>query len=94
MPLSYYANKYFGKNRKEKFCYPDCWGSIVLRNEAWLCIKNAVGWIELKNNYRWSRDVFSLQKEYISIKLTGDVENDWLRFWEGCYDVIKKELTF
>ena len=94
MPLSYYANKYFGKNRKEKFCYPDTWGSIILRNEAWLCIKNAVGWTELKNKYRWSRDVFNLQKKYISIKLTGDVENDWLRFWEGCYNVLKKELTF
>lgn len=94
MPLSYYANKYFSKNRKEKFIYPDCWGSIVLRNEAWLCIKNAVGWTELKNNYRWSRDVFSLQKKYISIKLTGEAEMEWLRFWEGCYNVLKKELTF
>lgn len=89
MPLSYYANKYFGKNRKEKFCYPDTWGSVIFRNEAWLCIKNAVGWIELKNNYRWSRDVFSLQKKYISIKLTGDVENSWLRFWEGCVNIIR-----
>lgn len=94
MPLSYYANKYFSKKTTEKFCYSDCWGSIVLRNEAWLCIKNAVGWAELKNKYRWCRDVFNLQKKNISIKLTGEFEMNWLRFWEGCYDVLKKELTF
>lgn len=90
MPLSYYANKYFNKKRTEKFCYPDCWGSIILRNEAWLCIKNAVGWIELKNKYRWSRDVFNLQKKNISTELTDEAETDWLRFWEGCYNVLKK----
>lgn len=94
MPLSYYANKYFGKNKKEKFCYPDCWGSIILRNEAWLCIKNAIGWAELKNKYRWCREVFSLQKKSTSIELTSEAECDWLRFWEGCYNVLKKELTF
>lgn len=95
MPLSYYASKYFNKKRKEKFCYPDCWGSIVFRNEAWLCIKNAVGWVELKNKYRWSRDVFNLQKKTVfDHHLTGNEECDWLRFWEGCYDVLKKELTF
>lgn len=94
MPLSYYANKYFNKKMKEKFCYSDCWGSIVLRNEAWLCIKNAVGWTELKNKYRWCRDVFGIQKKNISIKLTGEFEMEWLRFWEGCYNVLKKELTF
>ena len=90
MPLSYYANKYFNKKRQEKFTYPDCWGSIILRNEAWLRIKNAVGWAELKNKYRWSKDVFNLQKKTVSEYLTGNEECDWLRFWEGCYNILKK----
>lgn len=34
MPTSYYLKKYFDKIKKDKFIYPDGWGSIVLRNNA------------------------------------------------------------
>ena len=42
-PLSVLVEKYMDKSsRKSKFVYEDAWGSIVLRNEAWICIKNLV----------------------------------------------------
>lgn len=38
-PLEYVANKYLDKQRGKKFTYGDAWGSIVLRNEAWIHIQ-------------------------------------------------------
>lgn len=41
-PLVYRAKKYFGidLSNKEKFCYSDYWGEIILRNEAWIVFRN------------------------------------------------------
>lgn len=39
-PLSYLADKYLDETKKKKFIYDDGWGSIVLRQEAWLKIDN------------------------------------------------------
>lgn len=39
-PLSYNLDKYFDHCKSEKFVYPDCWGDIVLRDEAWIVFKN------------------------------------------------------
>lgn len=39
-PLEYRSKKYLGKDRSSKFIYPDNWGEIICRNEAWICIKN------------------------------------------------------
>lgn len=45
------CNKYCDDNsRKSKFVYDDCFGDIVLRSEAWLCIKNLLNKIT-KNNH-------------------------------------------
>ena len=41
-PLEYLANKYCDTTKKNKFIYPDAWGSIVLRNEAWILLQNLV----------------------------------------------------
>ena len=41
-PLGYLANKYCNVVKREKFAYPDAWGSIVLRNEAWILLQNLV----------------------------------------------------
>lgn len=40
LPLECLCNKYLNKDKKKKFIYSDCWGSVVLRNEAWILIKN------------------------------------------------------
>jgi hypothetical protein len=41
-PISYRLQKYFdvNKNYLDKFVYPDSWGEIVLRNEAWIVFRN------------------------------------------------------
>jgi len=48
MPLEHRMKKYFDKDRKSKFIYSDCYGSIILRSEAWIVIKNLA--TEIKNN--------------------------------------------
>jgi hypothetical protein len=41
-PLSYRCQKYFNADKSylDKFVYPDSWGEIVLRNEAWIVFRN------------------------------------------------------
>lgn len=41
-PLNVLAKKYCNKDKSKKFVYGDAWGSIVLRNEAWICIENLI----------------------------------------------------
>lgn len=41
-PTTYYLKKYFGITRSDKFIYPDSWGEIVLRSEAWIVVRNIV----------------------------------------------------
>lgn len=47
-PLSVIANKYAAADRKSKFIYEDAWGSVVLRNEAWICLRGLLIDIERK----------------------------------------------
>ena len=40
-PLSYILKKYFATSKSIKtFVYPDTWGSVVLRSEAWIKVSN------------------------------------------------------
>jgi len=47
-PLGALANKYCEKSKKEKFVYPDAWGDIVLKNEAWIRLKGLM--IDIKSD--------------------------------------------
>ena len=40
-PLSYRCEKYLGKQKKEKFIYPDTWGEIVLRKSSMDLLKES-----------------------------------------------------
>lgn len=44
-PLDYLTQKYVGSEKAKKFIYGDAWGSIVLRNEAWICLRNVRYWL-------------------------------------------------
>lgn len=92
MPLSYYAEKYFNKNKKEKFIYPDCWGSIVLRNEAWIVIKDLIPLIETENEYIVAKNILKEQSkdEYSPRDIETDIE--WLRFWENVSKVVRNYI--
>lgn len=47
--LSTICKKYFNQEKKcvKDFVYSDTWGDVVLRNEAWLILKNGIKYQEL-----------------------------------------------
>lgn len=92
MSLSYYAEKYFNKNKKEKFIYPDCWGSIILRSEAWIKLKDIIPLIETENNIIVAKEIIKLQRtdKYSPRDIETDLE--WLRFWENVSKVVRSYL--
>ena len=95
MPLSYYVNKYFNKNKKEKFVYADGWGDIVLRNEAWLKITNVVGLIRKCNynryqtEYRMAHEILNKQISKLGFE---DYSCEWERYWENVMRFVNKYL--
>lgn len=92
MPLSYYTEKYFNRTKSEKFIYPDCWGSIVLRNEAWIVIKDLIPLIETENEYIVAKNILKEQSkdEYSPRDIESDL--DWVRFWEDMSKVVKRYI--
>ena len=90
MPLSYYMNKYFSTKRSEKFIYPDCWGSIILRNEAWILLKDILQMIQTENCTLVAQEILKLQKmdKYTpNFNVSDDIE--WIRFWENVCKCVK-----
>ena len=84
MPTSYYLKKYFGKTKSEKFIYSDCWGSIILRNEAWIKLENLIPLCKYREmNYsQIASDVLSQQK--CSVKgMSDEVCLEWERYWQN-----------
>lgn len=63
----YYLNKYFDKQRNKKFIYSDSWGSVVLRNEAWITIKNIIPAKEYMNKYAMMNELIQAYKSYYSL---------------------------
>ena len=83
-PLNYKLQKYGVSQKKEKFIYPDCWGSIVLRNEAWLCFRNIKPIIlRNKNAYKVMLDLM-IQNDENMYKYKDHYEMlmEWERFFE------------
>lgn len=93
-PLGYYTKKYFNIERKEKFIYADNWGSIVLRNEAWVQLKNVIPLIQTENENIFAEIIINLQKQdkYSDITIS-EVEFHWRHFWCNVYKCIKTYLS-
>lgn len=93
MPLSYYMNKYFNMSMNDKFIYPDCWGDIVLRNEAWILLKDILALIKTEKENVFSQKILQMQKhdKYSHIQNYNYME--WVRFWEEVHKVCKKYLN-
>ena len=87
-PLTYRAKKYFDMDLdgKEKFIYNDCWGGIVLRNEAWIVFRN-IKQALIRNENDLSQtlvEMFSKTdfcKKH-SIDYLDLINSDWQRFFE------------
>lgn len=83
MPLNYFAEKYMGKNRPRKFIYEDAWGSVVLRNEAWITIKDLLTDIK-SNTFQLDiiREIRRQQEQYHGFEEYSLCSTDMERFWE------------
>lgn len=95
MPLSYYLKKYFDQGRNEKFVYADGWGSIVLRNEAWICLKNYVDYIATEDEIAVVEKIIEQQKNDAYTNGGLDVIAEqlfWERFWEQVYKLVKQNI--
>ena len=93
-PLIYRAKKYFNMDlsSKEKFIYADCWGDIVLRNEAWIVFRNFGQVIRRDRHQPIQSLIKAFLKADVLIKFNIDsLSNDWYRFFE---DVIRKYQLF
>jgi hypothetical protein len=92
MPLSYYLEKYFNKQKNEKFIYPDTWGSIILRNEAWIKLKNYLSLVKTENGSIFAENVLKEQIKDRYSKGLDKYDMDWMRFYEDVHRVIKNYL--
>lgn len=97
-PLTFRLEKYFGMDKKylDKFVYPDSWGSIILRNEAWIVFRN------LKQSIKRTSGIPTLavaesffKSEFLVNQGVTELNGDWKRFFEKmCVtyaDYLKKE---
>ena len=87
-PLEYLCKKYLGKDKKSKFIYNDCWGSIILRNEAWIKVENIVCKTKIMNELEMKEYLFKLFKDMTKLKISDLYGGTWERFWEN----VSKEL--
>jgi hypothetical protein len=90
MPLNYYLGTYFNTVRNKKFIYADNWGSIVLRDEAWILLKDYLTLALTENHVIFAKNVLNKQRiDKYTPYMTDDNENNWSRFWEDVCKVIK-----
>ena len=95
MPMNYYLKKYFEKTKSEKFIYSDCWGSIILRNEAWIKLENLIPLCKYREmNYsQIASDVLSQQK--CSVKgMSDEVCLEWERYWQNVVKYVCEYIGF
>lgn len=92
-PLNYRLEKYFSTKKSSKFIYEDSWGSIVLRNEAWLCFKN-IKHIILRNSHNAVAVMLDLMaKNDINMNQNTEELAVWERFFENVVKEYKNELN-
>ena len=92
MPLNYFAEKYMRKDRPKKFIYDDAWGSVILRNESWICLHNLIPEIESgKFILDIINDIREQQEKYHRFKKNELVCSNMERFW-GC--VVKETKKY
>lgn len=91
-PLSYLLKKYFDKNKSEKFYYPDCWGEIILRDEAWVVFKNIEPIAERNNLSQLARIMIDTMIENDTIaKRNLNRHTEFTSQWERFYEDISKK---
>lgn len=87
-PLTYRLTKYFNVDKSclNKFVYPDSWGEIVLRNEAWIVFRNIKS-INKRNSFRPANTLIKafIKSDLLVEKHIPDLGEEWYRFFEMIY---------
>lgn len=88
-PLEYRSNKYLEKGKKNKFVYPDAWGSIVCRNEAWISFENIIPQADIyKNETLLGRELLKVFSKFHKVSDLYFEDSDWNFF----FDRVAREL--
>lgn len=82
--LDVLAKKLLNKEVAKKFIYTDNWGSIVLRNEAWIKVAN-LAYVAHNNKFYPDvvLDILKAQADYHNIDYVELMCTPMERFWEG-----------
>lgn len=91
MPLGYIMKKYFKKSRREKFIYPDGWGSVVIRQKAWLKFENIVKIVDQMNYVELSNFVMSLMREKHHFQYDFMQNIEWITMFENLFKQLKSK---
>lgn len=84
----HYLDKYFNKQRNQKFIYSDSWGSIVLRNEAWIVVKNIIPAKKYMGKYVMMNELLQAYKDYYNL---ANVDICWNQMLQEIVDEIFKD---
>lgn len=90
-PLSYRYKKYFGGRKNESFIYPDAWGDIILRNEAWIVFRGFENCVKRDRHPPVTSMVKAfLQSEEMRRNYITSLGSEWERFFENvCKEYVK-----
>ena len=68
--------------------YDDCWGSIILRNEAWIKVENILPKTKIMSELEMKECLFKLFRDMTKLKISDLYNGNWERVWEN----VSKEL--
>ena len=92
-PLDYLCKKYLGKHKSGKFVYSDCFGEIILRNEAWIKVNNIIPKVDIMEELTMGEYLFKLFRNMTGLREIDFSDGTWERFWEnvvkGLYRFLK-----
>lgn len=93
-PLEYRIKKYGINSKKNSgFVYNDCWGDIVLRNEAWIVIENIISQAKRVNEQELTREI---TKKFADCKhhrmQWNDIGSTWVLFWSNLVHELYKYI--
>lgn len=92
-PLDYLCKKYLDKYKSGKFVYSDCFGEIILRNEAWIKVNNIIPKVDIMEELTMGEYLFKLFRNMTGLREIDFSDGTWERFWEnvakGLYRFLK-----
>ena len=95
-PLNHTMQKYFPdmNTKKDRFIYTDDWGGVVLRDEAWIKLRNLVHIIKRKDYFEPNirNKIVGLQEQYHHMRCGELLVSDMERMWERLLKLVKENI--